>query len=256
MKKLKVAIFGNTKIAHAMNWLFESPNNELCNFEDVDLLVEWKPNLTVVCCESNYDDFSEVEDVILKTLQHTDSGVLVKTVIPPLPVASIIRTAATKGKAKKLVFSPDFSTEDNVIDGSVNPEFQILGGHADATRAMMEILRTCSNLNTCEFHLVGGVEASFIKLASNAFLSTKITFFNQLYDLIVSNGCNWPIVSRALAADSRIGKSHTKVPGKDLKRGFSNKFEKDVNELVAVSNDEFTLLKECLDINKGLRDES
>jgi|TARA_R110000822_G_scaffold310170_1_gene441702 UDPglucose 6-dehydrogenase len=254
-KKLKIAIIGESHLADAMSWLFTVPTSEVVHFADVDILTEWNPNLTLVCCEPNYTDFSEVENIILKTLKHTDSGVLVKTPIPPKATAAIIKTIGTINKVKKLVFSPDFSTTDNALDGTINPNFQILGGHPDATRAMMEVMRTTSNLNKCEFHLCGALEASIIKLASNSFLATKVTFFNQLYNLLEQYDCNWPIVSRALAADTRIGVSHTKVPGKDLKKGYGDLFEKDVRILLESSDDAFTLLKECQEINEYYRNE-
>lgn len=47
--------------------------------------------------------------------------------------------------------------------------------------------------------------AEMIKYVSNAFLSTKISFFNEIYRICISLGLDPDLVSQTVAEDPRIG---------------------------------------------------
>ena len=50
--------------------------------------------------------------------------------------------------------------------------------------------------------------------------STKVAFFNDLYDLAEATGTDWEALRQMIGLDDRIGLSHTMVPDRDGKRGF------------------------------------
>jgi UDPglucose 6-dehydrogenase len=71
-----------------------------------------------------------------------------------------------------------------------------------------------------------------IKLMSNAFLATKVTFANVFYDICAAVGANYEMVRMGVTSDKRIGESHMRVPGYDGKRGFSGScFPKDLGNI-------------------------
>tara|TARA_R100000030_G_scaffold10586_1_gene7235 strand:- start:392 stop:745 length:354 start_codon:yes stop_codon:yes gene_type:complete len=96
-------------------------------------------------------------------------------------------------------------------------------------------------------------EASFVKYGINSFLALKVTFFNQLYDSIARQGQTFNKVVKAIGTDSRIGHSHTKVPGPDLKQGYGGAcFPKDTAALVNF-DEGFTIIEKCIKINNEYR---
>ena len=96
------------------------------------------------------------------------------------------------------------------------------------------------------------VEASYVKYTINAFLATKVTFFNQLYDAVGDEG-NFNKIIRAVGADPRIVTGHTKVPGFDHKRGFGGAcFPKDTKAFTEFS-DKLSLLERVIEINNEYR---
>ena len=65
-------------------------------------------------------------------------------------------------------------------------------------------------------------------------LATKVTFFNELYKMYKSQGCeaSYEEFAEMVGLDERIGQSHTQVPGQDGKFGWdSHCFNKDLYEL-------------------------
>ena len=61
------------------------------------------------------------------------------------------------------------------------------------------------------------------------FLICQSLIFNELFDACQHHHCNFDAVRLAAAVDTRIGTSHTNVPGHDGRRGFGGHcFPKDV----------------------------
>ena len=98
-------------------------------------------------------------------------------------------------------------------------------------------------------------EASFVKYAINSYLGMKVTFFHQLYDAALDFGSSPNRIINAVAADKRVGYSHTRVPGFDGKKGFGGAcLPKDMNAFVKFNQD-LTLIAESVKINNKMREE-
>ena len=280
MKKFKIGIVGHGFVGKAVEFGFNTPNVEMFlvdpNYDTtIDDLVEWKPNMVFVCAPTPMAgdgrvDASIAEDAVLKIIQHTDAGVVLKSTVTPDIISRINITLAhispepdnvkARGEASyihRFVYNPEFLTENNANDQFVNPEYMILGGSPQATQAVTELYYTFSNINFSfdDIYEMGVVEAAFCKYAINTFLATKVTFFNNLYDEVDACGAAYNIIMRAVSADSRIGSSHTKVPGFDGKRGFGGAcFPKDLSAFIADSK-RLPLLEKVKEINDGYRSE-
>jgi UDPglucose 6-dehydrogenase len=72
------------------------------------------------------------------------------------------------------------------------------------------------------FFVDAGV-AELIKYTTNAFLSTKVTFFNEVYEYCQAIGIDYDAFIDLVLLDRRIGRSHYKVPGPDGTLGFGGK---------------------------------
>lgn len=280
MNKFKLGIVGHGFVGKAVEFGFDTPNVEMFlvdpNYDTtIDDLIAWKPNMVFVCAPTPMAndgkiDASIVEDAILKVMHHTNAGVVLKSTVTPDIVSRINITLAhlspepddmkARGEAsyvRRFVYNPEFLTENNANDQFVNPEFMILGGMYEATQAVADLYYTFSNINflSSNIYEMGVVEAAFCKYAINTFLATKVTFFNNLYDEVGAYGAAYNVIMRAVSADSRIGPSHTKVPGFDGKRGFGGAcFPKDLSAFIANSK-RLPLLEKVKEINDGYRSE-
>jgi UDPglucose 6-dehydrogenase len=80
--------------------------------------------------------------------------------------------------------------------------------------------------------IVSPEEAIAIKYFRNAYLATKVSFFNEIYDFCSAYDLNFDQVRGGVATDERIGHSHTFVfPDQDV-RGFGGMcFPKDTTAL-------------------------
>ena len=99
-------------------------------------------------------------------------------------------------------------------------------------------------------------ESEAIKYFSNTFLAYKVAYFNKIYDFVKFVGMDYDVVCE-VTADSRIGKSHTKVPGIDNDRGFGGTcFPKDLNSLIVQMENldvNADMLKEVWKYNQQIR---
>ena len=135
---------------------------------------------------------------------------------------------------------PEFLTEKNFkLDFINNPDwfFGLKGTSSDILfKEKIKILFNLAYTNKCikynNIHFVDNNEAEMIKLFRNTFLSTKISFCNEIYQFCQSHNIIYENVRNFATRDPRIGSSHTNVPGHDGKFGYGGTcFPKDTNSL-------------------------
>lgn len=190
-------------------------------------------------------DSSIVQNTVNNLLQNTNAVIVIKSTVVPSDVPI----------HKRVIYNPEFLTEQNAKEDFLNAPQHIVGGETKAIEKLIEVYRN-SKIKNKIFHQMSVKEASFIKYAINTFLATKVTFFNQLYDLVQEHDCNWDTIVNAVTADKRIAKGHTKVADKGRKRGFGGAcFPKDINAFLQFSKGDFSLLKEVIYINDFYRQE-
>ena len=195
-----------------------------------------------VCVPTPMGSTDILDDVMSKLPDH--QLIIVKSTVTP----DVVKTWTSH-----VVYNPEFLTEKSANEQFVDPPFHILGGEQSATETVEELYTKYSLCSHCPSYHMTGEEASFVKYSINTFLAMKVTFFNQLYDAVGDTGANFATIIKAIAADTRIGPSHTKVPGFDGKQGFGGAcFPKDVSAFINY-NKQLTLLKEAAIINNSYR---
>jgi len=192
---------------------------------------------------------SSILDNILNTLNSSHRArykpIIIKSTITP----DIILKHSGPG----VVYNPEFLREKTALEDFVSPEFHVFGGFSYDTILVEQLYENYSLCKRCPAYHMSFKEASLVKYTINSFLATKVTFFNQLYDVALENNINFNKVINAVSADSRIGTSHMRVPGFDYKRGFGGAcFPKDTAALVAFTN-KMTLLEAVVEINNAYR---
>jgi len=142
--------------------------------------------------------------------------------------------------ALKVNFMPEFLTEKNYLDDFINNKNWIFGilnneKSEDFKNCITNLFSTaynCNKINYNNINFVTNKEAEMIKMFRNCFLSTKISFCNEMYEFCTLKNINYENVRKLATTDERINKSHTYVPGHDGKKGFGGTcFPKDTNSL-------------------------
>ena len=76
-----------------------------------------------------------------------------------------------------------------------------------------------------------------VKYLTNTFLSTKVSFANEIYQLCEKVGIDYDKVVEYATYDERLGKSHWMVPGHDGDFGYGGHcFPKDLAALIHLAN--------------------
>ena len=201
-------------------------------------------------------DASIVEDAVLKLITHTKSLVVIKSTITPDVINRLYNSIHDDDKPR-LTYNPEFLTENSAKEQFIFSQHHILGGVS--LESCNRVIEFYNNFSLCigkgSFITMTPQEASFVKYAINSYLGMKVTFFNQLHDAAKNFSCSPQRIIDAVAADNRIGYSHTRVPGFDGKKGFGGAcLPKDMNAFVKFNQD-LTLIAESVKMNNKMREE-
>lgn len=106
---------------------------------------------------------------------------------------------------------------------------------------MIDLVHTCYQediLVSANVLFVSTTEAELIKYVRNCYLTTKVSFCNEVYRLCEKLSVDYDTVRQAFVIDPRIGESHSAVPGPDGKFGFGGTcFPKDLSSLIRQFSD-------------------
>jgi UDPglucose 6-dehydrogenase len=148
----------------------------------------------------------------------------------------VIRSTVIPGTCKGLGchHMPNFVTAENGEQETSNLDNWIIGVNSDlpddnndAFKSVMEKLlnqaKLHNNITSDTTEYVSLETAEIVKYTRNAFFATKIGFFNEIKSYCDRVGVNYQDVSRLVTQDTRIGATHSQVPGPDGKAGFAGK---------------------------------
>jgi len=192
-------------------------------------------------------DSSIVESVVTE-LTPRGCPIIIKSTVTPDVLEKLWR------KNKMIVYNPEFLTEKNALDDFINPPMHVFGGASDTTKQVEKIYEKFSRCKPCPVFHMSIKEASFVKYGINSFLATKVLWFNQFKDLVDQNKSDYDSIIKAIGTDSRIGFSHTQVPGPDNKIGFGGAcFPKDTQAFSSFAKNKFTVLDKVIEENNKYR---
>lgn len=140
-----------------------------------------------------------------------------------------------------LFFMPEFLTEKNWPQDFKNNKNWIFGyphnisesrlkTFQSHTQNLIKFANSESSILYSKTTYCHNKEAELIKLIRNNFLSTKVAFFNEIYDLCTVLNLDYSVVQYGVSEDPRIGISHTYIS--ENLRGYGGTcFPKDTNSL-------------------------
>ena len=137
-----------------------------------------------------------------------------------------------KYKNLKIVHNPEFLTAINAEHDFINSDRHVIGGDPRLTYGVEKIYEYC--FPNIPIYTMAPKESESVKYFANCFLASKVMIFNEMKILCdnISN-VDYNKIIEAVTEDSRIGRSHTSVPGPDGEYGFGGTcFPKDINALI------------------------
>lgn len=256
---MKIAIIGHGFVGKAVDYGFNHPEVEKIIIDpregtDIRQLKGLNIDASFVCVPTPMgDDGSINSSIVVDTVNYLKRKCMGNIIIKSTVTPDIIEKLTNGIAGDRVVYNPEFLTEKAANEDFVNPSLHVFGGYKDVTLAVQNLYDMYSNCKPCPVYHMSAKEASFVKYGVNSYLASKVLWFNQFYDIVDSNQCNYNTVINAISGDPRVGTSHTSVPGYDGKRGFGGAcFPKDTAAFVNFAPD-FTVLREVIAINNAMR---
>jgi nucleotide sugar dehydrogenase len=132
-------------------------------------------------------------------------------------IKSTMQPGSTKKIAEKypnifIMHSPEFLREKFAAHDARHPDRNIVGITEDTAEYKEKAKEVLEVLAKAPYNEIMDVySAELVKYIGNCFLTTKVVFFNVMYDIAEKLGLDWESVREAVVADPRIGESHTKI---------------------------------------------
>ena len=246
---MKIGIVGQGYVGTAVRTVFKKHydvstydiNKELSTCETLHELVN-TTDIIFVCVPTpmnpdgscNLDIVNGVVRDINETVNAGQDGkiVAIKSTIPPGTTNKLNKEC----KNISVIFNPEFLTEANFIEDFKNQSRIIIGGVRPATTTLRQVYSLV--FPDATIVKTGSKTAEMVKYFTNTFLTTKVSFANEMYLICDKLGIDYDKVVEYSTYDERLGKSHWAVPGPDGHYGFGGScFPKDINALIKVAEE-------------------
>src|SRR5437763_8205126 len=145
-------------------------------------------------------DLSRVERVLEEIGGSPSHALVMKSTVPVGTGSSIRRRSDSLG----YVSNPEFLKEGSAVDDFMHPDRVVVGASDDSTAFAERVAALYAPLDA-PIVRTDVASAEMIKLASNAFLATKISFINEIANVSEELGADVNEVARGMGLDERIG---------------------------------------------------
>jgi UDPglucose 6-dehydrogenase len=192
-------------------------------------------------------DLSAVHAVANAIPASRDHALVMKSTVPCGTGASLLRVFGEQGKdALGYVSCPEFLKEGSAVEDFLHPDRVVVGDDGGwAGDAVVELYAPLQ----APLVRTDVASAEMVKLASNAFLATKISFINEIANVCEETGADVVEVASGMGLDDRIGPKFLQAG-----IGFGGScFPKDVDalkQLAGNSGYHFQLLTSVIEVNE------
>ena len=189
-------------------------------------------------------DLTSVRSVVDDLRSSGEHTMVMKSTVPVGTGRTIMRELA----GVSYVSCPEFLREGSAVEDFMHPDRVVVGAEPPAAAAGDEVERLYEPLGAPVIR-TDVSSSEMIKLASNAFLATKISFINEIANVCEELGADVTEVARGMGLDERIGPKFL-APG----IGYGGScFPKDVSalkQLAGNSGYHFQLLTAVIEVNE------
>ncbi len=189
-------------------------------------------------------DLSRVRSVVAELDEDSHHVLVMKSTVPAGTGESIRRDLP----GLSYVSCPEFLKEGTAVADFMHPDRVVIGADSGDDEAAALVAALYEPLEG-EILRTDVASAEMIKLASNAFLATKISFINEIANVCEEVGADVGEVARGMGADTRIGSSFLRA---GIGYGGSC-FPKDVSALKMLAGNtgyHFQLLTSVIEVNE------
>lgn len=206
----KIGIVGTGMVGGALKDYFESKGRKLFLYDkgkrvgSIEKVNE--AELVFICVPTPYNGSFDLSIVRQTCRNLKDNKVIViKSTVVPGTTDSLQR----EFPQHIFLFNPEFLVEERSVEDMFKPDRQIMGytqASKDIAGQVLELLPRAPYERS-----MPAAEAEMIKYFGNTFLSVKVIFGTQMYELCKKMGIDYDTVREGASADPRIGPSHLDV---------------------------------------------
>jgi UDPglucose 6-dehydrogenase len=189
-------------------------------------------------------DLSRVDAVIAELGESKEHALVMKSTVP----VGTGRAIELRREGFGYVANPEFLKEGNAVEDFMRPDRVVIGA-SEPSREFADRVEALYAPLAAPMIRTDVASAEMIKLASNAFLATKISFINEIANVSEEVGADVSEVARGMGLDDRIGP-------KFLQAGIGyggSCFPKDVQALKQLAGNtgyHFQLLTAVIEVNE------
>lgn len=167
-------------------------------------------DIIILALPTNYNEVTNFFDtsileLILKDLSmfKLKANIVIKSTIP---------IGFTKNVCKiypnlSIVFVPEFLREGNAIEDNLRPTRIVIGAKDKIAKSIAKIFLRIAK-NTPEVFYMSSSEAEAVKLFTNSYLATRVSFFNELDSFALERNLNTKNIIDGVSSDPRVGKGY------------------------------------------------
>ena len=193
-------------LEHSINLEFTTDNRKVIRESDIIFTLVQTPSL-----EDGSYDVSAVWKVVEDIKQEMSS-------IANYPKSFVVGCTTNPGDCDKfkdalpesvdVYYNPEFIAQGSIVDDLRHADMVLLGGKGQHSGALEMIYYQIQNgFKVANVHTMSTRAAELTKIAVNCYLTTKITYANQVGQVMIRDGMEDEVktVLKAIGGDSRIG---------------------------------------------------
>ena len=193
-------------LEHSINLEFTTDNRKVIRESDIIFTLVQTPSL-----EDGSYDVSAVWKVVEDIKQEMSS-------IANYPKSFVVGCTTNPGDCDKfkdalpesvdVYYNPEFIAQGSIVDDLRHADMVLLGGEGQHSGALEMIYYQIQNgFKVANVHTMSTRAAELTKIAVNCYLTTKITYANQVGQVMIRDGMEDEVktVLKAIGGDSRIG---------------------------------------------------
>jgi len=250
MNKTKIGVIGQgfvgSAIREGLNDFYEIYTYDLNpTLRNCDSLVDVAKNAKIIfvclptpmqrdgsCYTGIVSEVIQNINEICGTNDYAGRIVVIKSTVPPGTTDHLNAECTNISVA----FSPEFLTEANSFDDFKRQTRIIIGATRPASTRIKSMFSKA--FPTIPIIKTSAKHAEMVKYFINCFLSTKVSFANEMHQYCEKIDVDYDKVVEYALYDNRLGRSHFSVPGPDGDFGFGGHcFPKDLRAMIAVMKD-------------------
>jgi UDPglucose 6-dehydrogenase len=189
-------------------------------------------------------DLSRVQAVVRELGDDDEVALVMKSTVPSGTGRAIKREKPDLA----YVSCPEFLKEGTAVQDFMHPDRVVVGADEGSEWAAEAVAAAYEPLGG-ELVMTDVASAEMIKLASNAFLATKISFINEIANVSEEVGADVAEVARGMGLDERIGPSFLR-PGLGFGGSCFPKDTQALKQLAGNSGYHFQLLTSVIEVNE------